>query len=222
MSSELTSAMAEMTEAKKRSTVASETGRCDEPKDNGTAVDSTGGCGTEDISRDNATSSAPIDNQNDVELTPPRRGRVSKRVRSQLLESVKESERKSKRSNVQYCLLAGTLSCTAQHPYYKKLLETNFDWEQLPLVRKCIQTLPTEDEDLRLAVAAKSMSQMDRTFAFIAPSSLNEFVHRLSGNNSGPRDFLEHFLLHVSLNVGDVFDTENTESLASCALDCKV
>jgi hypothetical protein len=66
--------------------------------------------------------------------------RVSKRVQSQMLTSEKETERLAKRSNVEYCLLAGTLSCTSQNPNYTRLLKSDFNWDDLPMLRACLES----------------------------------------------------------------------------------
>ena len=163
-----------------------------------------------------AAASRSRESQSEADLTPTRRERVSKRVRHQMIATEKQAERKSKRKSVEYCLLAGTLSCTAQHPHYNKLLLTDFNWECLPLIKKSVQQLhaPSQAQTTPNSTEASLRSSSNQT-------SLNVFVANWSKNNSGPRHLLEAFLLHVSINTEDIFETEMTESLSSCVIDCE-
>jgi len=149
--------------------------------------------------------------------------RVSKRVRSQMLTSEKQTERKSKRGSVEYCLLAGALSCTAQNPYYTKLLKEDLDKkDHLPLITQgglILNSPARNSSDTPLDSA--TTTPIDQITAFVTPTSLNSFVTKWSRHNSGPRNLAEIFLIHVSLNVGDVFAVEGTDSISSCVLDCK-
>ena len=158
----------------------------------------------------------------------PKGGRVSKRVRSQMLTSEKQTERKSKRGSVEYCLLAGALSCTAQNPYYNKLLKEKFTWKHLPQgIKKFMECLDehsvvVNSNNLHKATTESATSQVDQTNnAFLTPTSLNSFVAKWSRHNSGPRSVAESFLIHISLNSGDVFEVEKTDSISSCVMDCK-
>ena len=145
---------------------------------------------------------------------------MSKRVRSQMITTEKQAERKSKRSSVEYCLLAETLSCTSQNPHYTKLLKA-----ELSPLAKCTKAPPAPTQahvegDSLVLISRLSQS---RTNSFLCPTSLNEFIIKWSRHNSGPRDMLEEFLLHVSLNTRDVFEASLTDkdSLSSCVIDCK-
>ena len=159
----------------------------------------------------------------------PKGGRVSKRVRSQMLTSEKQTERKSKRGSVEYCLLAGALSCTAQNPYYNKLLKEKFTWKHLPQgIKKFMECLDEHSvvvknsNNLHKATTESATSQVDQTNnAFLTPTSLNSFVAKWSRHNSGPRSVAESFLIHISLNSEDVFEVEKTDSISSCVMDCK-
>ena len=175
------------------------------------------------------TTSGPKSTDNHV--SPPRRGRVSKRVRSHIITTEKQAERKSKRSSVEYCLVAGTLSCTAQNPHYIKLLNVDFDSEHLPVVAECMRTphalsrsllesCINSADSLDVSKIARS-SQLGHTNQYISQTSLSEFIRKWSRHNSGPKDLLQEFLLHVSLNAKHVFDGAVAESLSSCFIDCK-
>jgi len=149
--------------------------------------------------------------------------RVSKRVRSQMLTSEKQTERKSKRGSVEYCLLAGALSCTAQNPYYTKLLKEDLDKkDHLPLItQEGVMILNSPARNSSDTPSDMSTAMVDQITAFVTPTSLNSFVTKWSRHNSGPRNLAEIFLIHVSLNVSEVFEVESTDSISSCVLDCK-
>ena len=156
----------------------------------------------------------PQQSTNNQELNSlPRRGRVSKRVRSQMITTEKHAERKSKRSSVEYCLLAGVLSCTAQNPYFIKMLKTNQPTISRTLVkgRGSNRTLDADQRPSHLALMSASCS----------PASLSDFILKWSRRNSGPRNLLEQLLIHISLNIVDVFEGEMSTSLSSCIIDCK-
>ena len=152
--------------------------------------------------------------------SPTPGGRISKRVRSHMITTEKQAERKSKRSSVEYCLIAGTLSCTAQNPDYTMLLNAD-----LPLLVQCIDNHPslsqahTDDSGWNSSVRS-SHSHINH---FVLPTSLNEFALKWSKQNSGPRELLEEFLIHISLNTRDVFETllADKDSLSSCIIDCE-
>ncbi len=143
--------------------------------------------------------------------TVPRRGRISKRVRSQLITTERQAERKSKRSSVEYCLLAGVLSCTAHNPFYTKMLKAN----QPAVSRTSVEgSGSNRSPDARLL-------HPGFVNASCSPASLNEFIHRWSRRNSGPRNVLHHLLTHISLNIAEVFEEESTSTLSSCVIDCE-
>ncbi|KAL3790740.1 hypothetical protein HJC23_010019 [Cyclotella cryptica] len=166
---------------------------------------------------DGQCSSATISKQPKPNTYPPRAGRASKRVRSLMLTSEKESERQAKRSSVEYCFLAGTLSCTAQNPLYSRILETEFHWEQLPVLKSCLKSLEefsgsnTKNDrngEKRIDTAVRGTSY-----------SLSNFISNVTKKNSGPRHLLELFLVHVALNTADVFESSRGD-LTNCYLDC--
>jgi hypothetical protein len=143
-------------------------------------------------------------------------GRASKRVQSQMLSSEKESERQEKRSSVEYCFLAGTLACTSQDPNYVRLVKADYDWNTLPVLTSCLDVM-------RSFTGGKSNDALSKQTgdALLETSySLGFFVDKARRNNSGPKHFLELFLLHVAMNPADVFGN-NKGDLATCVLDCK-
>jgi hypothetical protein len=141
--------------------------------------------------------------------------RASKRVRSQLITSGKETERQYKRASVEYCFLAGSLGCTPQHPKYIELAKAEFDWDQLQVLKSCCSNGAVARDHLHNNAADRTNNA-----TFDVPSSLCQFVHSISKNNSGPRHLLELFLVHVAMNPADVFGS-NKSDLSSCFLDCE-
>ena len=233
MPSELASARAKITEEKERKSKAKEAGKDAKPVDNSVGEDA----GKEEIA-EGTSAGVPAGGLAEAAPAPKAvagrssrpRERVSKRVRSQMITSEKKTDRRSKRSSVEYCLLAGALSCTAQHPRYTELLKTEIRWEQLRFVQHCLQPWPALSRALvegpgsdavgpfRANKHAPAAGQTNHS-AFLAPSSLNSFIENRSRHNSGPRDLLETFLLHVALNTEDVFDRDTVDSLTACFID---
>lgn len=142
----------------------------------------------------------------------PLRGRTSKRVRSQLMSTEKQAERKSKRSSIHYTLLAGVLSCTAQNPLYTNMLAT----KQLAASKSVKGLVLNRSQDNN--APHSHLGVMNTTFSH---PSLNEFILRWSRRNSGPRNLLDQLLRYISLNVVDVFEGVTNSSLSSCVIDCK-
>ena len=179
----------------------------------------------------------------------PLRGRTSKRVRSQLMSTEKQAERKSKRSSIHYTLLAGVLSCTAQNPLYTNMLAT----KQLAASKSVKGLVLNRSQDNN--APHSHLGVMNTSFSH---PSLNEFILRWSRRNSGPRNLLDQLLRYISLriapkfvkmaptdwkkssaqlfryvyqqrpfytdgslNVVDVFEGVTNSSLSSCVIDCK-
>ena len=143
------------------------------------------------------------------------RERVSKRVRSQMMTSEKETERKAKRESVEYCFLAGTLSCTSENPEYKRLLKTDVDWNSNPALKSCVDEIGRQHPHISLA----NINTLNSTTLEL-PSSLGLFVETVNKNNSGPMHSLEHFILHVAMNPANVFGGSKSD-FTTCFLDCK-
>ena len=143
----------------------------------------------------------------------PHRGRTSKRVRSQLMTTEKQAERKSKRSSIHYTLLSGVLSCTAGNPFYTKMLATNQPAASKTPVKGRVLNCSQDNN-----APPSHLGLMNTSFSH---PSLSEFILRWSRRNSGPRNLLDQLLTHISLNAADVFEGETTSSLSSCVIDCK-
>ena len=139
--------------------------------------------------------------------------RVSKRVRSQMLSSEKETERQAKRSSIEYCFLSGVFSCTSQDPNYVKLLKSNLDWEKLPIFKSSV------DRQSDNEASAKDIPQNKSVDATpFEMSSLGIFLETTRVNNSGPKHLLDKFLVYAAMHPDSVFsDRKNDPS--SCILD---
>ncbi len=146
------------------------------------------------------------------------RGRVSSRVLCKMMTSEKRKEREAKQSSVEYCLLAGVLSCTAENPFYVHLLNSNVDWDHLPALEGCINHI---QEFLRKKDSGQFSSRVHQAHSMLAPTSLRSFAMKWSKSNSGPRTLLENFLVHVSLHSKDVFSDESNESFDACIIECE-
>lgn len=140
--------------------------------------------------------------------------RVSKRVRSQMLTSEKETVRQAKRSSVEHCLLAGALSCTAQNPTYAKMSKTEYEWDQLPVFGSL------SNKQIESSTVIKTADKVMTTSKYRAPSSLSQFISVASKNNSGPRHLLELFLIYVAMNPNNAFQ-DGKNNLSACFLDCE-
>ena len=93
---------------------------------------------------------------------------------------------------------------------------SEFDWDNLPVVKACT-------ESLAVAYGSKNNSMVNKqtsVAAFEASSSLESFIDRVSKKNSGPRHLLELFLVHVAMHPANVFGQGNRD-LTSCVLDCE-
>jgi len=145
------------------------------------------------------------------------RGRVSSRVLCKMMTSEKRKERQAKQNSVEYCLLAGVLSCTAENPFYELLLNSDVDWDHLPTLEECINYI---QGILRKKDSCQYLTKVHQANFMLAPSSLRSFAMKWSKSNSGPRTLLESFLVHISLHSKDIFCDESNENLDTCILEC--
>lgn len=153
-----------------------------------------------------------LDNETkDTKSEQSRRGRVSTRVRSHLITTEKQAERKSNRSSLEYCLLAGVLSCTSHNPYYSKMSKKN---------QPAACRTPVDGLNCSLDADARPSDSGIVNMSY-SPASLNEFIRTWSRRNSGPRSLLHHLVIHISFNIVEVFGGKMTHSLSSCVIDCK-
>lgn len=157
--------------------------------------------------------SVKINNRTGNEVT---RWRVSSRVLCKMMTSEKRKERQAKQNSVEYCLLAGVLSCTAENPFYELLLNSDVDWDHLPTLEECIKhfqgILPKKD-------SCQYSTRVHQANFMLAPSSLRSFAMKWSKSNSGPRTLLESFLVHISLHSKDIFCDESNENFDACILE---
>ena len=142
--------------------------------------------------------------------------RISKRVRSQMLTSEKETERQAKRSSVEYCFLSGMFSCTSQDRNYVKLLKSNFDWKELSILKSLSGT-----QSGSLVVSKDALSEQKSINSTSAGrSTLGMFLETTQPSNSGPRHLLDKFLVYTAMHPAMVFGDPKRDP-TSCILDCK-
>ena len=206
-----------------------------EEKESTTNVDSgttDGGGGKTGIKGKEKTTQDTAKDQAKVKTKPSKKksarsNRSSKRVLSKRITSGKNAERSAKRKSAEYCLVSAVFSCTSQHPVYSECLKKDVWWKE------------SQAND-KLAASADSMSPAKNvggasSMTFLGPddssslmgdldSSLKAFVLRWSVKNSGAKDILVRFLLHVSWYIDDVFSSEagDVVALSSCVLECKL
>lgn len=150
-------------------------------------------------------------NQQEDFNNPQPRARISKRVQSHVITSEKQTERQAKRADVEYCLLAGVLSCTTQNPYYTASLKAGLKREVSTIgigASKVDSTGQTSVQGLHATDVLTSQSLL---------SFLHKFGRR---NNAGPKHLLERFLVHVSLHPAVVFENDEGD-IASCVIECE-
>ena len=162
--------------------------------------------------------------------------RTSKRVRSQLITSGKQSERSAKRNSVEYCLISSIIPCTIDHPDYNRCLSEDLDWDNLiPLHLysekvKVMSEVSRKEENDKVDSDKGSALRAERCThrnsirdASSGNTSLTTFIKKWSRTNSGARDMLHRFLAHVSCYVDSVYECEegNGMMLSQCISECK-
>lgn len=166
-----------------------------------------------------------------LKTTTTQTHRASKRLRSQLINSGKISERNSRRKSVQYCLLASTLSCRSTDPAYIALKkQTNIEWDLfIGDITNCNISSRTINNASRIELISSSTKGVDsasrhqeEALKRMGDSSISFFLNRYNNKNSGPVDLLFKYLCHVSRNVEQVFsiDPGDAMTLTSCVIEC--
>jgi hypothetical protein len=166
----------------------------------------------------------PKKEQEDDSKLPSIHHRSSQRLRSQQITSGKKAERSAKRTSFEYCFLAATLSCTREdHLESIKKLEGDESIHQL-LHGQDASRSPSNRKGLsRIESSSPLDSIRQDARERLGDSSLSAFVERWSCRNSGPMDLMMNYLVHVAINVEDVFanDPGGTVVLTSCILSCE-
>lgn len=143
----------------------------------------------------------------------PTRARSSKRVLSQLITSGKRAERESKRASVKYCLLASTLHCTFGDEMHLQMSNGGISWE---VFNESTQGTLKGSQEQFLAQSEDSLID-----GRLGDSCLTTFINKWSGNNSGPFDILQRYVVHVALNVVQVFQSDQDSlALSGFIIDC--
>ncbi|KAI2496726.1 hypothetical protein MHU86_17773 [Fragilaria crotonensis] len=146
----------------------------------------------------------------------PARARSSKRVLSQLITSGKRADRDAKRRSVKYCFLASILSCTSEDEMYRKFSLNDINWDLL--IKSEDSTTEGLQKEFESPLAQPEGVSLDFR---LGDFSLKAFVDKWSSKNSGPFDILQRYVSHVSLNVVDVFQSDQDSlALSGVIVDC--
>jgi len=169
----------------------------------------------------------------DESLSTPQRqqlsqgSRASKRLRSQLINEGKRSERSHRRSSAGFCLLSATLGCTSADKAYQELVQTGMNcWDHgddLILPEASQRSEPSGSASVRRGTIEKHRRQREEARERLSDSSLQAFVRSCGARSSAaPISILFAFVSHVSINVADVFSSDPggsvvlSSSLAEC------
>eukprot|EP00980_Cylindrotheca_fusiformis_P026363 scaffold15973_cov120-Cylindrotheca_fusiformis.AAC.4 len=159
----------------------------------------------------------PDENESEKgEKTQMQSYRTSKRLRSQMITSGKIAERSANRKSFEYCFLAATQACSKTE--YNRILK---EAEANALARQNTQSAAKRESALRSnSYDAYRQEAHER----LSSASLGAFVATWNGRNSGPMDLLRKFLVHVAMNVQEVFssDPRGPLELTSCILTGKI
>lgn len=138
--------------------------------------------------------------------------RASKRLRSQIINSGKRSERCSRRTSVEYCVIAAVLGCSSEGLTYQEATCAEFDWNTIPI-------LYGHSYRLRLA----SLDTQSRNVDIVEDESLANFVGRWLTRASTPLSILFDFMAYVSVHVTEIFvsDLSGSNNLSELLLKCK-
>lgn len=148
---------------------------------------------------------------------PPVPSRSSKRVRSQLITSGKRNERETRRSSVKFCVLASTVHCSSDEESFITISKREIDWAKL-YTTSLISSLPLSARPIQKSTINIENAADDTR---LGTYSLPTFISRWSRNNSGPFHVLERYLVHVALNVAEVFHSDQDSlALSSFVVDC--
>jgi hypothetical protein len=160
--------------------------------------------------------------------------RVSKRVRSQMITSGKRAERSSRRSSLEYCVVAATMDCAPGDSKYDQLRREKIDWDHLldlPPTPSALSAYwarsladPTPLRTISLDVFPRDRQARER----ISSSSLTSFVNEWGGLDKPerravtPLGLLFGFVAHASLHVNDIFNSETGGPvvLSTCLIEC--
>eukprot|EP00934_Nitzschia_sp_Nitz4_P002092 Nitzschia sp. Nitz4//scaffold195_size40117//18863//26201//NITZ4_007577-RA/size40117-processed-gene-0.15-mRNA-1//1//CDS//3329540368//2092//frame0 len=161
------------------------------------------------------------DSVGDDNKLPKEFQRSSKRLRSQQISSGKKSERSSRRQSFEYCFLASVDNTTAEeHSKQLRALEVVAEARHLFPPKSSSDAVTKSVPKLEGSAALES--RLVEAEERIGDASLTSFAECWSGQNSGPADLLSKYLLHVAVNVADVFasDPGGAVVLTSCILSC--
>jgi hypothetical protein len=141
--------------------------------------------------------------------------RVSKRLRSQILNSGKIAERSSRRSSVAYCLIGATLGVSPECREYTEQNQDGILKKQFNLP-PTVHSLAALRSDTNVEEEGREQAQ-ER----ISPASLLAFVATVSKKSQTPFRATFQYLSHVSMYVDAVYSCESHGSLvlSTCLMD---
>jgi len=153
-----------------------------------------------------------------------RNTRVSKRLQTQLIESGKRSERSSRRSSVEYCLVTATLGCTPASDEYRRGIKETIEVSRR--LSNGMDESQRNDSSLvssRRGVLEKTNRRREEARQRISGSSLTSFLREGAVERSSPLHYLFFFVAHASKNVSDIFSSDSSGPmiLSSCLMECK-
>lgn len=153
--------------------------------------------------------------------------RSSARVRSNLITSNKQTERSTKRKNVEYCLVGALLPCTSDHPLYSSIVNEKIQWETLA----CFSKLTDDTSSTTAVPQSHSPSSNEKRNGRNTSSNLNHMSHPLdlsefltnwTNGNSGPSEVLYHLINHVAYHVEEIYSMEigSLSDVTQCIMEC--
>jgi len=143
--------------------------------------------------------------------------RISKRVRSQILNSGRRAERSSRRSSVQYCLTGASLGAP---PEILDIPEPS-DFNIVTNLLSIRQGKEQDGVPMRHATGVEEEEESREALERVGPASLLNFVKSVSNNAATPLEATFVFLSHVSIHVDLVYSSETHGSLvlSACLMD---
>lgn len=151
--------------------------------------------------------------------------RISKRLRTQLITEGKRSERSSRRTSADYCLLAAILGCIPTDKNYMALIEEGIQWNDSKTEKGGEEGMDesrrSESGVRRIALTDKRDRHRQEAKERSGDASIAAFL--ASVNVATPINTLFCFVAHVSKHIADVFssDAGGAMTLSSSLLDCE-
>jgi len=139
--------------------------------------------------------------------------RTSKRLQSQILNSGRRAERRSRRISVEYCLVG---ACLGGDPEYSQKISDEKLAEALNLPEAAKEHRPRS-----LAYMAPNDESRREALERVGAGSLLSFIKDLTGEAPTPLQATFHFLAHTSKHIDAVYSCESHGALvlSTCLVD---